>query len=269
MGRKKPCKDHKGVEFESFSAMCRHYGKTFSCVHSRLNNGATLEEALTNEYYERPNIVRTFPTKECRDHLGNVYPTQGTMCRAYHIPVTNFLKRLERGWTLEQALTGNKKTEWMGVRCKDHLGNEFNSISAMCRYHGTTEAKYRHRIENGRTLEESLMPELTNHKKKKPCKDHLGNEYPSVTAMCSHYGVSKELFATRRNRLGWDLEKALSVPKHHFCNDGFGRRFSSVKNLCRYHKISYQAALAWKKDGFTIEDIVKRHSYLYKNAKGA
>ena len=39
-------------------------------------------------------------------------------------------------------------------------------------------------------------------------KDHLGNEFPSKTAMCEHYGVTCTTFD---NRINSSIEKALDV----------------------------------------------------------
>lgn len=39
--------DHMGIEYDSFSQMCRHYGKSTATVRYRLRRGRTLKEALT------------------------------------------------------------------------------------------------------------------------------------------------------------------------------------------------------------------------------
>ena len=39
------------------------------------------------------------------DHLGNEYKSLTAMCNAYDIPRTTYIRRLERGWEQEAALT--------------------------------------------------------------------------------------------------------------------------------------------------------------------
>ena len=43
--------------------------------------------------------------KECRDHLGNKYPTISKMCESYNIPVATYESRIGNSWSLEKALT--------------------------------------------------------------------------------------------------------------------------------------------------------------------
>ncbi len=41
--------------------------------------------------------------------------------------------------------------------------------------------------------------------------DHLGNRYKSKAAMAEAYGLSRFVF-DKREKAGWDLEKALTTP---------------------------------------------------------
>lgn len=50
-------------------------------------------------------------------------------------------------------------------KVKDHLGNEYKSISEMCRHYGITFASYEHRIESGMSLEKSLTTPVRPKKK--------------------------------------------------------------------------------------------------------
>jgi hypothetical protein len=43
--------------------------------------------------------------KECRDHLGNKYPTISKMCESYNIPIYTYENRIGNSWSLEKALT--------------------------------------------------------------------------------------------------------------------------------------------------------------------
>lgn len=55
------------------------------------------------------NINNSRNSKECVDHLGNVFPTQTKMVDYYDVRQPTFLKRLSLGWALEEALTGKRK----------------------------------------------------------------------------------------------------------------------------------------------------------------
>ena len=43
----RPRVDHTGQKFESFTAMCRHWGKSASTVDGRMTRGLSLKQALT------------------------------------------------------------------------------------------------------------------------------------------------------------------------------------------------------------------------------
>ena len=68
--------------------------------------------------------------KQCRDHLGNLFPSISVMCSYYNITINNFNSRRRYGWSLEKILTTPLKAN-MGKRaipCKDYLGNTFKSV---------------------------------------------------------------------------------------------------------------------------------------------
>jgi len=47
--------------------------------------------------------------KRCKDHLGNEYESKGDMFKTYGVSYSAFTKRIDRGWSLGEALTGKKK----------------------------------------------------------------------------------------------------------------------------------------------------------------
>lgn len=97
------------------------------------------------------------------------------------------------------------------MTCKDHLGNEYPSVSAMGRAYGIAPDTLYFRIKSGIPLEEALcddkiMPGAN------PCEDHLGNKYPSMSAMAREYGLSLSGLK-KRLASGKSLSEALSAPK--------------------------------------------------------
>lgn len=42
---------------------------------------------------------------------GKKYNSKADMCRAWKVNVCTFSDRIERGWSLEETLTGNKNTK--------------------------------------------------------------------------------------------------------------------------------------------------------------
>ena len=77
-------------------------------------------------------------------------------------------------------------------------------------------------------------------------KDHLGNEYPSFTAMCVAYNKPQN---TVRNRLSrkWSLEEALTIDNTNTCAkvnhiktwyDHLGNSFNSVREMAEHYGIT-------------------------------
>ena len=56
-----------------------------------------------------------------------------------------------------------------------------------------------------------VKAETKHNLKNKPCRDHLGIEYPSVTEMCKQYKIGIKTYASRRRR-GMSVEAALTTP---------------------------------------------------------
>ena len=92
-----------GVEYKCLADACKDYGISSSTVNSRLAAGKSLEEALTTPVQEQKH--KSVHGYESTDHLGNKYESFSAMCRAYDINICTVNTRLERGWSLEKALT--------------------------------------------------------------------------------------------------------------------------------------------------------------------
>ena len=96
--------------------------------------------------------------------------------------------RLRMGWDIERAATTpvNK--------------NKNKEIYQKCEENGISYALYRRRIRNGATEEEALQ----GRKNKKYSKE--------LVELAKSNGISYHLFCERVNELGWDIEKAATIP---------------------------------------------------------
>lgn len=231
-----PYTDHLGNTFSSLPAMAEHWNIPKSTLYNRLNKGMTTEQALT---YTTADMKQQ--NTECKDHLGNTYASKTAMCEAYNISHTVFFARVRLGWSLEQALTtpvNNQPTNSKSI--KDHTGKEFKSVSAMCKHWGIKQNTYNARIKQGWSVEKTLTTATKSIKiVKKQSIDHLGNKYPSMTAMCNAYNITHYTFASRLN-LGWTLEQALTTPQiihAKSCNDNMGHTFPTLADMCRFYGV--------------------------------
>lgn len=277
-----PCYDHLGNQFSSEKQMLKVYNINSVAFHYRLEKlNMSLEEALTS-----PKRDRLSTAIECTDHLGNTFESKVAMCDYWHIPRPVYFRRIRDGWTLEKTLTqpiahtngiaktifdphgqkfktiddmcaawGKTKKQYMiNIRnnctlyealtmdtiqsdVRDHIGNVYPSINAMCREYNITKTTLRSRIELGWTLEQVL----TNPHKKSPCikvTDHLGKTYSTQKEMLAIYGVS-EMTYKHRLSIGWPLEKCLQSENQHNtkCTDHKGNQFNTISEMCAYWNI--------------------------------
>lgn len=188
--------------------------------------------------------------KPCRDHLGREYPSVPDMCAAWGVPFSTYQGRLERGWTMEQALRiptdgqGPKVNPRNkdGKKIKDHLGQEFVSIGAMCRHWNISEKVYWSRKRICRWPLDRILTEPVHDAEDTAnavaATDHLGQEFKSISAMCRHWKIGLSTYRERRKR-GWDVGRALTGEEIKIttdavpCTDHLGRKYPSKNAMCR------------------------------------
>jgi hypothetical protein len=80
------------------------------------------------------------------------------MCKAWGYEDTRIVDaRIDKhGWSLEEALTGNRNTENILMKAEDHLGNKFHTKKDMCEHWGVTLSSYYNRIDSGWSVEKAL-----------------------------------------------------------------------------------------------------------------
>lgn len=142
----------------------------------------------------------------------------------------------------------------MPKKCKDHLGNEFNSIGEMCTYWGINPKSFCFRNKKGWELEKILTTPTVGLKKK--CKDHLGNEFKSLNDMCKYWGINAELLLSRLKRT--TLEDALTraIEDRNYgkeCRDHLGNKFGSRAEMCRHWHIGISVFYNRIKSGWDLE----------------
>ena len=267
---KKECTDHLGNVYSSIKDMCAFYKISQDTFNFRLKAGWTLEEALTIPIYKYNSSYN-----KCYDHLGNEYKSTQEMCKKYNIDRNTYRNRIKRGWSIEEALT--KPTSSLSAsKIQDHLGNEYNSLTEMCKAYKIRINTFRSRIERGSSIKDALtMPVASSTSK---IQDHLGNEYRSIKEMCKKYHIADSTYRDRINN-GWSVEEALTIniikkPKkeyitccnndhkslnksiskeNHLIQDHLGNTYKSIKEMCRKYNIDYNVYDLRIKNGWDLE----------------
>ena len=190
---------------------------------------------------------------ECYDHLGNRFNSIADMCKHWGINIGTYKKRVELGWSIEKILTTPVKASKPKEIIRDHLGNRFTSVSAMCKYYNIGVTTYKSRIKSGWDLERALT--TTAEKSQIYCIDHEGNKFESIADMCRYYNISE---CTYRSRIknGWSLEKALTTPIKQVtgrCKDHLGNSFESISEMCKYYGINVGTYMSRMDKGWSLE----------------
>ena len=152
--------DHLGNKFKNRSQMLKHWGILPATYHHRIHKeGLSVEEALTKP------LSNTYFPKEVTDHLGNKYRSLSLMARTYGIKPITLRNRLERGWSVREALTtsvdtpAHRKT-WSveGIKVQDHKGVWYNSYYELAKAYGLTiSTLYGRLVRLGWSIEKALL----------------------------------------------------------------------------------------------------------------
>lgn len=180
---------------------------------------------------------------KCKDHLGNEFDSLRDMCKHYGIGIETFRMRMRYKWTLERALTQRIRCL---KKCKDHLGNEFKSELEMCRYWHINLFTFRSRMSGNWSLKDALTMPVLGVGSSIPARDHLGKDYPSMSAMFRAWGWDVNHAFAKLGSGKVSIKELLthSYKREEFgnnrsCKDHLGNEFKSIKDLCRHWKVDY------------------------------
>ena len=143
-----PCEDHLGHKYASISKMCKKWGVERSTYAERIKSGMSIKEALTTE------ATYVHNAKKCEDHLGNKYETLKEMCETYGVSTSMYRSRINKGMSVEEALT--KERIDRSMKTVDYVGNGFNSIRKMHKSYDIPVCTYEYRIKHGKNEAEAL-----------------------------------------------------------------------------------------------------------------
>ena len=95
--------DHLGNKYSSIHEMALHYGINKDIYVERIRHNWSVKKALTTPI--RKKAKNSDSGEIVEDHLGNKYRSKEEMCNAYNILYATFRGRIDRGWSLKDALT--------------------------------------------------------------------------------------------------------------------------------------------------------------------
>lgn len=139
-----------GEHYRRVSDACAAYGVNTSTFYDRIRRGYSIIDALTRECKNGSCGVKV------KAPNGKVYNSIAAMCSDYGVGYACYKYRVDKGMSMEEALTATGKSKCMDKSEKDHLGNVYKNRRSMCDAYGLTIAVYHRRRRSGMTLEEAL-----------------------------------------------------------------------------------------------------------------
>lgn len=179
--------------------------------------------------------------------------------KATGIPYGTLSSRLCSG--MPDELIGFEK-DLRKIPCRDHKGNEYESMVEMARAYGMPANVLDNRLRKYGNIEKALtMPyQARPTPERQKCVDPNGKEWPCLTHMCRAWGVRLKQFK-RKKAMGMTLEECLNGEPlrpgiYRPVTDPKGRRFDSWIDL----------AAAWGVNINTLRSRVKHHHWPLEKA---
>lgn len=193
--------DHLKNPFCSIRNMCKCWHVVPDTFYNRINNGFSLKYTLThNNPITTPDV-----DKDIIWVFGAPYATYTDVDKAF-----GFCGRVSHKHS--DDLEG-----WLTKEGRYYIDDKiFCSTAELAEAYGKTEACIYNRINlYGWSLDDAVHKPVKETNRGMPCKDHLGNDYISKSAMTAAYHISNNIFHSRIKN-GWSLKDALTVPvKRH------------------------------------------------------
>ncbi len=155
----------------------------------------------------------------------------------------------------------------MAVKIKDpETGKEYPSVKALAEAHGCNVCTVYQRLARGDSLEVALARVNLHHT---PSRDHTGASFPTIVAMCQHWGIPAACFRSRFVIRGWSLERSLTEPVapsnaagHHGSGGSRavvvnGVRYASIREAAKAHGVNVSTVYARLRHKCTPEQAVR------------
>ena len=139
---------------------------------------------------------------------------------------------------------------------KDHFGNEYKSKRSMCKAYGVYPTTFTGRRANGLSLEDALTlskAPRTHISTAKPCQDHLGNNYPTISEMLESYKIEPSIYYKYCKTMSFEeiLEKYNPLVD---ATDHLGKKYRSRRAMCKAYNINDKTFLDRITNGMSLED---------------
>lgn len=139
------------------------------------------------------------------EYKGKKYSSIRALALAYGKNPVVVYARLKQTNDIEFALNHEKK--WSLKTITDHLGNEFRSLSAKCKYYNISLSGYKRRIKEGYSEEQALTEPLKLNSKRQSV-EYKGMKFKSISEACRQLNIKKSRYIYLSG-LGFTIDEIL------------------------------------------------------------
>ena len=211
--------------------------------------------------------VRDLVSEKSLNFRGKVYSSYSKLARRYGVSHTTLLKRVREGTSLEDIIS-----EYENTKIVDHLGKEYKTEKEMFTAWSITRNAYAHRRDLGWSLEDILTTPVRSVRSKDNWVDFNGKAFPSLTAMCKEYGVSRESITLymKEGMSPGDAIKGMLSRRNSRSNvtDHLGNEFSSYTKMLEHWGV-YGSTFRYRmENGWSLEEaLTSKNLYKRKSEK--
>ena len=219
-------------------------GKSQDNMSAQLKGLGVLTEEKVKDLVSEQNII---------EGRGSSYSSYSKQARKYGVHHNTLLKKIKDGISLEEIISVHENSKIV-----DHLGKEYKTEKEMFKAWGITRNAYAGRKDLGWSLEEILTTPLKSRRSKDSWVDFNGKVFPSLTAMCKEYGVSRESVTLYMNKgmSPGDAIRGLLSRRNNKSKvvDHLGNEFSSYSKMLEYWGV-FGATFRYRmKSGWSLEE---------------
>ena len=213
----------EGVEYPNLPSIAKEYGMTLNSIYKRYSRGCRGDNLVPEK--KRKNYIKPVKIIKYRHVVNGIgYKSRRQACKKYNIKEVTVRKRMERGWSLENAVTTPARFHYVP---NDDLGSgtaksvtvegkKFRTISEAAREYGLIAENVQAALQKGFTIEQALKLEI------RPTEDSFffeGKFYKSREHLCRKFNFSSSLMHNRLNR-GLTIREALNLGNENIGNEG-------------------------------------------------
>ncbi len=202
-----------GKTYLSLKAVAKEFGLNYATIVARRKRGWSDCEIV----YGRKRKKKARKTSSFQvTFRGKCYKNRPTLSRAFGVTIHAFRKRLDRGWTMEQAL-GIEKPPPKKANVQIVAGQTYKTQKDMLAAYSVHKTTFNARRARGWSIEQSLgiaaPPAEQRHSRLSKWIEVRGRRFDSLAECAKAYGISNQTLSYRLSQ-GWTPEQAVGVHTH-------------------------------------------------------